>query len=64
MSIICYPEELHFGNWICFCQVKATEALILLGLLERANLNHWATYISISTAIYVPEVIFCQWGLE
>jgi hypothetical protein len=31
-----------------------------LGLLERANLNHWTTYVTITTTIYIPEIRVCQ----
>jgi hypothetical protein len=34
--------------------------LTLLGLLERANLNHWTTHVCITTAIYIPETRLCQ----
>jgi hypothetical protein len=30
---------------------EGRETSILLGLLERANINHWATYVSIITAV-------------
>jgi NAD/NADP transhydrogenase alpha subunit len=28
--------------------------------LERANLNYWETYVSITTAAYTPEISVCQ----
>jgi hypothetical protein len=34
----------------------ARETPTLLGPLERANLNHWTTYVSITTAKYIPEI--------
>jgi hypothetical protein len=27
-----------------------------VGYVERANLNHWTIYVSITTAIYTPEI--------
>jgi hypothetical protein len=34
------------------------ETPTLLDPLERANLNHWRTYASITTAIQIPETRF------
>jgi hypothetical protein len=31
------------------------ETPTLLGSLKRANLNHWTTYVSITTAIYCDK---------
>jgi hypothetical protein len=31
-----------------------------MGPLETANLNHWKTYFSITTATYTPEIRVCQ----
>jgi hypothetical protein len=40
-----FQKTQRFGNWICFRpQVKVGEKTpTQLGLLERANLNHWNT---------------------
>jgi hypothetical protein len=44
----------RFGDWICFSpQVMGRETPTLLAPLERANLNHWTTCASITTAIYL-----------
>jgi hypothetical protein len=32
-------------------------------LLERVNLNHWTTLVSITTAIKIPETRLCQWEI-
>jgi hypothetical protein len=51
----------RFGNWVCFHpEVKGWETYILLGPLERANLNHWTSNVSINTFIYTPEIRHCQ----
>jgi hypothetical protein len=44
-STVRYSKERNvFGNWICFRrQVRGWETPTVLGMLERANLNHWAT---------------------
>jgi hypothetical protein len=33
---------------------------ILLGPVERANLNHWTMYVRLSTTTYIPEITICQ----
>jgi hypothetical protein len=38
-------RTLRFGNWICFRPQVRRETPTLLGDLERANLNHWTTYV-------------------
>jgi hypothetical protein len=65
LSIIQYSKEhqktQRFGNWIHFHpQVRGWETPIPLGPSERANLNHWTSYGSITTAIYTPEIRICQ----
>jgi hypothetical protein len=53
--IVPYSNEhqtQNFRNWICFRpQVKKGEIYTLLLPLERAKLNHWTAYISITTGI-------------
>jgi hypothetical protein len=44
-----------FGNWISFRPNVKEETTTLLGPLERANVNHWPTYVRFITAIYIPE---------
>jgi hypothetical protein len=39
-----------FRNWISFRPQVMGETPTLLGPLERANLNHWTTHVSITTA--------------
>jgi hypothetical protein len=42
----------RFGNWICLRpRIWGWETRNLLDPLERANLNLWAVYVSITTAI-------------
>jgi hypothetical protein len=40
--------------------VRGWETSTLLGPSERANLNHWTTYVGIATDIYTPETRICQ----
>jgi hypothetical protein len=41
-----YNKTQRFGNWICFRpQVRGLKTTTLLGPLERANLNQWASVI-------------------
>jgi hypothetical protein len=45
LSIIQYSKNYGtqcFGNYICFCARVRGETPILLGPLERDNLNHWS----------------------
>jgi hypothetical protein len=56
LSLVRYSKERkrtqRFANWICFhTHVRVWETPTLLGPLEIANLNHWTTYVSITTAI-------------
>jgi hypothetical protein len=53
LSIIWYSKNWKtqlFGNWICFHVQVSRETPPLLGPLERANLNHWITHASVTTA--------------
>jgi hypothetical protein len=36
------------------------EMATLLGPLERGNLSHWTTNVSITTAILIPETRFVE----
>jgi hypothetical protein len=36
------------------------ETPTLFGPLERANLNHWTTYVSVTAAVYTRESRACQ----
>jgi hypothetical protein len=57
MSIVRYSEEHNISETGYFrLQVKGWETPTLLGPLERADLNHWATYVSTSTAIYLNKL--------
>jgi hypothetical protein len=40
-------SALRAGNYICFHPQVRGETPTLLGPLERANPNHWTTYVSI-----------------
>jgi hypothetical protein len=54
LSIIQYSNNWRaqrFGNWICFHPLVREEIPTLLGSLERANLNHWTTHVTITAAI-------------
>jgi hypothetical protein len=39
------------------------ETLILQGTLVRANLHHWTTSVSITTATWIPEITLLQWEI-
>jgi hypothetical protein len=40
------------------------ETPTLLGPLERANLNNWITYVSVTEAVYTPVITVCQWEIR
>jgi hypothetical protein len=45
-----YFRTQCFGDLICLHSQVREETPTLLGSLEIANLNHWANYVSITTA--------------
>jgi hypothetical protein len=54
----------RFGNWICFRpQMRGWETPNLLGPLERANPNHWTTYVSkvLHENIQINPMHCCSW---
>jgi hypothetical protein len=57
-----------FRNWICFCPQVRGKTPTLLGPLERANLNHWATHIrvrvTLQLAVYHQSGHLCNKPLE
>jgi hypothetical protein len=58
LSFARYSKEHYrtqrFGNWISFHpQGWEWETPTLLGPLARANVNHWTTFVNITTAIYI-----------
>jgi hypothetical protein len=56
-------ENITFLKLGLFPSSDEGETLTLLGPLERANLNHWTTYVSIATATELLEPSLCQWKL-
>jgi hypothetical protein len=52
LAIVRYSEQHYVSETECFRpQVRGWETPTLLGPLERANLGHWAIYVSITTAV-------------
>jgi hypothetical protein len=54
LSIVGYSKNQNtqrFGNWISFLPQVREETPTPLGPLERANLSHWTTHVSITTTI-------------
>jgi hypothetical protein len=54
LSIVRYSKNQRmqrFENWICFRPQMRGETPTLFGPLERVNLNHRTTHVSITTAI-------------
>jgi hypothetical protein len=60
-SILKSYRTQPFGNWGCYPPQMRGETPTLLDLLERANLNHWATYGNITRAIQISETRLYQW---
>jgi hypothetical protein len=62
LSISLYSKDWrleHFGKWVCFRPQVSVEACTLLGPLQNANLNHWTSHASVTTAMQEPENKLC-----
>jgi hypothetical protein len=62
-SIVRYSKEHNVSGTGIFPSSGEEHETLLVGPLARANLNHWTTFLSITTAIYTPEIRICQWEL-
>jgi hypothetical protein len=57
-SLIILKTKEH--NWFCFRPQAKGEIPTVLGLVERANLNHWTIPVSMATAMKMPETGLCR----
>jgi hypothetical protein len=60
-----FQRTQRFENWICFRpQVKWWKTPTLLDLSERANLNHWTTYVSVPVKLLLVFARSRSWFRE
>jgi hypothetical protein len=63
LSIVRYSKNYkiqRFGNWICFRPQVRGETPIVLGPLERANLNHWTTLVKVKVKFTLRLAVYRQ----
>jgi hypothetical protein len=58
LFIVRYHKKENITFWKLDLFLSSDEVgrhVLLLGPLERANLSHWTTHISITTAVQIPQ---------